>query len=578
MTKRNARITRRDFLKKGVLTTSAAVAAGILGACAPKATPTPIPPTATPVSPTAAPPTATPKPAPTATPAPAAKQVLRIASYDMVWLGIFPAGFASVERTMLGNIWLPPLIHDKDHNLLPGLLTGYEGNKEGTEWTLHVDPRAKWSDGSKLTAQDIKAGWEVSNAPVPENKFFAVLDLTLGSVVGVKEHREGKADQISGIEVVDDQTLKVHMTVPDQLFPQKLGNPCLGVMKADQAIKDPYIYEKPECLVNGPYKIVKYDADAGEFAFERNPNWWGEPATIERVEFRTSVDEPTMLAMWQNNEIDVAEFSGPTLKQLYAGPDKDLVVYMPYAGIAWGLFFNMAMEPTDDINLRKAMCHGVDINGIVKKIYGETQLPSIGWLSQPEIPCYKDREATYKYDVDLAKEYMAKSRYGKGENVPKMQLVLWWEEDMPQMEAIIEQWRTNLGLRVEMTKDLGAVVREPERLYNICPLSIGALLPDPVVLLKSLLPKWQDMHWGQSGHYENPQVTKLIEEAELLPLDDPRRCEKVLQAEQLTLDDYWGFGITRVLSRHFVKPWVKGWLTNVDACVYTLPKITIAPH
>ena len=62
--------------------------------------------------------------------------------------------------------------------------------------------------------------------------------------------------------------------------------------------------------------------------FEPNENWWGDPVSVSRVEFRTSVDEPTMYAMWQNDEIDAAEFGGPTLKQLYASSDKDLVVFL----------------------------------------------------------------------------------------------------------------------------------------------------------------------------------------------------------------------------------------------------------
>src|SRR5262249_50674436 len=161
---------------------------------------------------------------------------------------------------------------------------------------------------------DVKAGWEANNAPVPEgvklSKFLQFVDSAMDRIQGQKEHRDGKAKEVSGIQIVDEQTIRVQMTQSDYIFPQKLALPTMGIMKADQWQKDPFVFEKPEVLTNGPYKVVKYDKDAHEYAFEANPNWWGDPVSIQRVEVRTDIQESTLYTSWKNDEVDVAAFYG----------------------------------------------------------------------------------------------------------------------------------------------------------------------------------------------------------------------------------------------------------------------------
>ncbi|MDQ6669771.1 MAG: ABC transporter substrate-binding protein [Chloroflexota bacterium] len=510
----------------------------------------------------------------------AAQQTIRFATTGQIASGFFPAGFASEERVMLSNIFLPPLVRDKDHNLHPGLLASYQPNTDGSAWTLQLDPRVTWSDGSKLNAADVKAGWEWTNAPLPEGvqlqKFFGLIDRSMDNIQGQKEHRAGQASDMSGIQVIDDQTLTVTLNRPDYIFPQKLAVPTMGVMKAAQANNDPFVFQKPECLVNGPYYATTYDPDGKQYVFEPNPNWWGDPVTVRRVEFLTDLQESTQYTMWQNNEIDVAAFFGPVLNQLYAGPDKDLVVYHPYGGIAWGLFLNVTKDPASDLNLRKAMLHSVDTIGIIKAVFGDTQRASIG-IVPPELPCWTQRDATYPYDVGLAKSFLAQSKYGSAANVPPMQLAIWWDEPLPQFDAIVEQWRTNLGLRVEIVKDKTATTPNPQKEYDLTLWSIGAIIPDAVLFSKSAMIFKGGGAWPQS-HYDNPQVDTILENAEALPASDGQRCALVSQGEQLVLNDYAVMPVQRVTYRHFVKPWVNGWVTNVDLSPYTLPSIYVADH
>ncbi len=480
---------------------------------------------------------------------------------------------------MLSNVFLPPLVRDDQNNLHPGLLTSYQPNSDGSIWTLKLDPNAKWSDGSKLTAPDVKAGWEMSAAPVPEGvklqKFSQFVATGMETIQGYREVATGKAKEMSGLTVVDPQTLTVQLVRPDPNFPQRLALPVMGVMKADQWAKDPFIFEKPECLVNGPYKTVSYDKQAQSYAFEPNPHWWGQKVTVQRVELKAKVDESTLYALWQNNQIDVGFWTGDVLKQLFAN-DAKLISRLPYPGIGLGFLFNVTKEPASDINLRKAMAHGVDYTTIVKSVAGETQRPALGMIP-PELPCWDKRDATYTFDVTLAKSFLAQSKYGSADQVPKMQFGNSIKAPWPELQAVIEQWRTNLGLRVEFVTDTSFPGKQDAPQYDLVRWSIGSIIPDTVTFLESALNPSEGTFRYQS-HYDSPKIHDLLAQAGKLFPDDPKRCELCQQAQQVFLDDYAGVPIERVTYEYWVKPWVIGWKNNIDLSPYTLPTIFIAEH
>ena len=54
-----------------------------------------------------------------------------------------------------------------DGTVAPYLVSSYEINDDATLYTLHIDPRAVWSDGSPVTASQIKAAW--SGRLIPAN-------------------------------------------------------------------------------------------------------------------------------------------------------------------------------------------------------------------------------------------------------------------------------------------------------------------------------------------------------------------------------------------------------------------------
>ena len=130
-----------------------------------------------------------------------------------------------------------------DGTIAPEIIQSYDSNEDASAYTLHVDPRAVWSDGSPLTASQIKATWEWMTDPANEVTFLS--SFFLSGVVGWQEMADGEADSVDGLVVVDDKTLDVHLVGMDQLFPYSLCRLFAGVFNVEDAAGDPDYFLKP---------------------------------------------------------------------------------------------------------------------------------------------------------------------------------------------------------------------------------------------------------------------------------------------------------------------------------------------
>ena len=159
---------------------------------------------------------------------------------------------------------------DENKELQPGVFTKWESNSEFTEWTFSIDPRAKFSDGSKLTAQDAKDTWEAMANPDSRNGRIVGY---IGNVQGFEDAREKKTDTISGL-IVEGSTLRVKLKNPTQ-FSLANFHCTYECVKGGQA-KSGFDYWKPQNnpAFSGPYVLSQYNPDQNTATFTPNDNWW----------------------------------------------------------------------------------------------------------------------------------------------------------------------------------------------------------------------------------------------------------------------------------------------------------------
>jgi oligopeptide transport system substrate-binding protein len=269
-----------------------------------------------------------------------------------------------------------------------------------------------------------------------------------------------------------------------------------------------------------------------------------------------------LMNLYETGEIDAADVNlnyidkvtdpaGPFHRELEVTPELSFF----YIG------FNTTKPPFDDVNIRLAFSQAIDKDKLVSLVFKDMMQPADGILP-PGIPGYNEELTGLDFDIAKAKDLIATSRYGDVSNLPPITITTagWGGLLSSGLEAIVSQWRENLGVEVHVRQ------LEPERyLYHLKQekdemFDMGwiADYPHPQDFLEILFHSGSDNNYSE---YSNPEVDALLDKAGL-EADRELSLELYQQAEQKMVTEaaclpLW-FGQNYIL----VKPYVKGYEPN----------------
>jgi oligopeptide transport system substrate-binding protein len=220
------------------------------------------------------------------------------------------------------------------------------------------------------------------------------------------------------------------------------------------------------------------------------------------------------------------------------------------------LAFNLEAPPFDDLNVRKALAMTVDRERINEVLFYDTQRVADGILP-PEVPGYDESVSSYGYDPVEARRLLDASNYAG--NMPRIILSFSGAGgDAPTtLQAIQENWRTELGIEVELqATEYSAFLRELRRgTFQLFSAGWAADYPDPEDFIDKL---FADDSPQNEQSYSNDEVQALIEAARA-ETDTERRFQLLRDAEQLILDDAAVIPTFWPIDHLLVKPCVANW-------------------
>lgn len=162
---------------------------------------------------------------------------------------------------------------DSEGNVAPGVAKKWEANDSCTTFTFHLDPNAKWSDGSPVIADDFL--FAIQRALRPETATPSVDDLFI--IQGARAVYQGEADEsFLGVWAEDDRTLVVQLerSYPD--FPALTAGahymPCSR--SYFESCNGHYGLSSEYLLTNGPFTfptIYSWSTDYGSRKVELEP-------------------------------------------------------------------------------------------------------------------------------------------------------------------------------------------------------------------------------------------------------------------------------------------------------------------
>ena len=275
--------------------------------------------------------------------------------------------------------------------IVPDLAASWDINKEGTTYTFKLREGAKFHSGKVVTAKDFKYSWERATDPKLGSP---TADTYLGDIKGVPEKLEGKAQEITGVKVIDDRTLQVDLEEPRFYFLAKMTYPTSFVVDKENVESGGKTWiEKPNGT--GPFRLTEWKK--GErIVLERNANYYQEPAKLAKINFLLAGG--SAMTMYENNEVDISsvgindierikDSSNPLNKEFVIAPSLDV----------WYVGFNTEVPPFDDPKVRQAFGAAIDREKIATVVW-KGLLQRADGVMPPGLPGYNSGVQPVKFD------------------------------------------------------------------------------------------------------------------------------------------------------------------------------------
>jgi peptide/nickel transport system substrate-binding protein len=402
------------------------------------------------------------------------------------------------------------------------------------EWTINdlvftfkLQPNAKFSDGSDVTADDVAftiKGYIAPTTTSPRQDKFLV-------IAGAQEYADGTATDVSGIKVIDPKTIEITLAKPDApfLFNMRWVAVLPKALLDGKSLTDDPFFQNP--VGAGPYVFQSWDT-GGDFVVTPNPNYWqaGKP-TLGSVTHRVIADANSLVLALETGDIDASNYPAATAKDQLEGND-ELQVMVPPFTYPDGIYFNNTHEWLSKKEVRKAIAMAINTEQFAADSLLGLGKPGIGPIA-PDNWAYDTELQPIPYDVEGAKALLASVGLPAGTeirmmvnqgNVLREDWLTFTQQAVKEIgiEIVPEviEWATLVN-RVTVDKDFDAVgvpfcgvTAEPSELY-------------------------EQLHTGAAGNYfgySNPEMDALLEQARQ-ELDTEAAKAIYHQIQALYMDD-----------------------------------------
>lgn len=332
---------------------------------------------------------------------------------------------------------------DKDNKIQPLLAKSWEISPEQTSIKLHLDPAAKFADGTPVESKDVK--W------------------TIERLKNLKTNTTFMVDPITAVEAPDASTVVLRLAAPNSEYIQILASSYMAILNSDLVAKnggvaDATAAEKDKAETwllthsagSGPFVLESYEPNA-ELRLKRNPSYWGKPAHVPEVVFRQVKDAVAQAQMLQSGAVDIAQQIDPDTAKSLEG--KNVVIARePSLN-----FVYIALSPGAKSNkvplnakVREAISLAIDRKGLIDMVVGGAG-KEIAVPISPGFPG-ADGHKVPEFNRERAKQLLKEAGYPDGFAIESIYPDLnTYGVDFNLMMQKIQQDLDKVGIKVSLT-------------------------------------------------------------------------------------------------------------------------------
>ena len=406
-----------------------------------------------------------------------------------------------------------------------------------------LDPRAKFQDGSPITAADVKYTFSRGILGTQyTNTLMKMLTLS----------------KVSNIRTPDPHTVIFRLDKSNPMTARLLSLQVLSIQSAKVSrkhatAKDPWTndYWRSNVFGNGPYVLQAWNRGQG-FNLAPNPKYYqpGLPKNGGLV-FKVIANPQQRLSLLETGALHVAfEITAKDADSIRAGKAGGVKLIDVPSPWSFGLTFNNAQKPFTDKRVRQALSYAVPYNAIITTIMRGLAQPAKSMVP-PGMPTHDGSFWSYNTDLGKAKQLLTAAGLGNGFST-SIDVLIGRPEDQ-QAATLIQANFQQIGVKAQINL-LDASAYQDNRNNAKSPMQI-------VEFYSWVNDPFYHMYWNllstntftNSSRYSNPAVDKLILNG-IYEANAAKRVAMSRQAQKIIVDDApWAW----LFARDFFQPVAK---------------------
>ena len=419
------------------------------------------------------------------------------------------------------------LAYDADNKLIANLAKSWKC-VDPTTYVYEIRSDVTFSDATPMTIQDVIFSL---------NRYK---DKKTASYLG------WMYSNVTSITKTGTWEITVKLSKPDALWQYVPATSAGDIISKKYYDAHSSNFGKPDggVLGTGPYVFKKWTTGS-EIQLEKNTNYWDKTKNIEvtKIDYKIIPESTTLVNALTTGQVDMAV--NPPLDMMdQITASKNVNVQMIDSFDIDFIAFNCQRAPFNDVNVRKAIYYAIDRGSISKNVIKNTgtvanALPNgqALWTADKDSwTSYSKSSQDYEYNLDKAKEYLAKSSMPNGFSCT----LICNQDSIKNSIALAAQEalkKINIDLKIEKVSadelisiQFGGKMKDGKRDYDMILAMWESDFPDAS---GNLAPLHLSSNSGQGGSntaaYKNDAVDKLLDK-ELSSSDQSERTKLMQQA------------------------------------------------
>jgi peptide/nickel transport system substrate-binding protein len=331
--------------------------------------------------------------------------------------------YGTQAQSLFRLIYEPLFDRDPDGKIRTPLLERW-GMVDPVTWELRLRPGIRFHDGGTLTAADVVYSLRRILDPQvasPRRRDFAELD---------------------GVVAVDPLTVRIATKRPYPLLPARLSQFSMVLPDQLRGLPESDFFRQPIGL--GPFRLAEIDqAQAVLTAF---PEHHGGQPKIPRVVFRFIAEPDDRLRQLLTGSADIVTNLLPQQVDLLL-QSRGVRLVKRHSIRFFEVFVDPHRGPLGRLEVRRALLHGIDIEGLVRHVARGNGRP-IAAVTLPEDFGYHPDLRPYGFNPARARALLAEAGYSKGFRLQGLAT----HETRTVATALSQQW-ARLGVTLDIAVD-----------------------------------------------------------------------------------------------------------------------------